>query len=403
MPRAIGFMVLVLVSSGGCGSPDRAPRGLPAAADAGSAPGSGTGGSTGTGGSGRGGSDIQIPLDGATLSDGNASCATDTKQAEERPLDLYVLLDQSGSMTKFAPNRWEPTVAALKDFIDGGRLDGVGVGLTYFPQALGQMAADITDETVKCNPATYRTPAVPIALLPGNAKALTDSIDAHHFTSAQSDTVEHYGTPTTQALAGVYGYLAQHQIEHPDHAVVLLLATDGQPLICGPGHYGNANNPDSVTAAIAAAATATAAIKTYVVGIGPDVGNLDAWASAGGTGQSHAFLVQIDAMARQQFLSTLLSIRNLALPCDFAIPTVSGGALDPTKVNVQHAVPGSTPVRFTQVPDAATCQPNQSNWYYDSPASPGRVVMCPGACAELGKGGKVEIVYGCKTDVAVVH
>jgi hypothetical protein len=341
-----------------------------------------------------------ITLDGA-VSDGNATCATDTKQADERPLDLYVLLDQSGSMTKFSPNRWEPTVAALKDFVTGGRLDGVGVGLTYFPQALGQVATDITDETIKCNPSTYRMPAVPIALLPGNAMALVDSIDAHHFTSAQSDTVEHYGTPTTQALAGVYQYLAQHQSEHPDHAVVLLLATDGQPLICGPGHYGKANDPDSVTAAIAGAAAATPSIKTYVVGIGPDVGNLDAWAAAGGTGQSHAFLVQIDAMARQQFLSTLLSIRNLALPCDFAIPTVSAGPLDPTKVNVQHAVPGTPPVRFTQVPDAATCQPNQTNWYYDNPANPGRVIMCPSACTELGRGGKVEIVYGCKTDVAV--
>jgi hypothetical protein len=357
----------------------------------------------GTGAAGAAGSQVTIQLDASLRSDGNVSCATDTKRADERPLDIYILLDQSGSMTKFAPNRWEPTVAALKDFIGGGRLDGVGVGLTYFPQALGQVASDIADETVKCNPETYRTPAVPIAPLPGNAKALGDSIDAHHFTSAEADTVEHYGTPTTQALGGVYAYLAQHQSEHPDHAVVLLLATDGQPLICGPGHYGKANNPDSVAAAIAAAAGAASPLKTYVVGIGPDVGNLDAWAAAGGTGQSRAFNVQIDAMARQQFLATLLSIRNLALPCDFAIPTVSAGTLDPSKVNVQHVVPGAMPIRFTQVPDAATCQPNQPNWYYDNPAQPTRVVMCPAACAELGQGGAVDIVYGCKTDVAVVH
>jgi hypothetical protein len=325
MQRAIDLGVLLVVSAG-CG-PGATSRNLPAGAAAGSPPGSGGSFGAGAGGGGgAGGSDVVIPLDAGARSDGNATCATDTKQADERPLDLYVLLDQSGSMTKFAPNRWEPTVAALKDFVTGGRLDGVGMGLNYFPQALGQVASDIADETIKCDPATYRTPAVPIALLPGNAKALTDSIDA-----------------------------------------------------------------------------AAATIKTYVVGIGPDVGNLDAWAVAGGTGQSHAFLVQIDAMARQQFLATLLSIRSLALPCDFAIPTVSAGALDPTKVNVQHAVPGMAPVRFTQVPDAATCQPNQPNWYYDDPAKPSRVVMCPGACAELGQGGKVEIVYGCKTDVAVVH
>jgi hypothetical protein len=400
MPRAIHLLLVFAVVSAGCGS-QTAPRAAPPGADGGPPPVLGAGGSSGTGGFGTGGSGISIVLDGATLSDGNASCATDTEQANDRPLDLYILLDQSGSMTKFAPNRWEPTVAALKDFIGGGRLDGVGVGLNYFPQALGQTTSDNTDETIKCNPATYRTPAVPIALLPGNAKALVDSIDAHHFTSAESDTVEHYGTPTTQALTGVYLYLQEYQSQHPDHAVVLLLATDGQPLICGPGHYGKANDPDSVTAAIAAAAMATSPIKTYVVGIGPDVGNLDAWAAAGGTGQAHAFLVQIDAMAREQFLSTLLSIRNLALPCDFAIPTVSAGPLDPMKVNVQHVLPGTAPVRFTQVPDATMCQPNQSNWYYDNPTMPSRVIACPAACAELGQGGKIEIVYGCKTDVSV--
>jgi hypothetical protein len=351
-------------------------------------------------GAGNGGAGISIRVDAAA--DAPATCASDTQQANQRPLDIYILLDQSGSMTKFAPNRWEPTVAALKAFIGGGRLDGVGVGLAYFPQALGQMTSNIEDETVKCDPATYQKPSVPIGALPGNAKALTDSLDAHHFTSAESDTVEHYGTPTTQALTGVYLYLQAYQQQHPDHAVALLLATDGQPLICGPGHFGNANNPDSVAATITAAAAAMPPIKTYVVGIGPDVGNLDAWAVAGGTGQTQAFLVRIDAMAQEQFLSTLLSIRNLALPCDYAIPTIMTGALDPMKVNVQHTAAG-TPTRFTQVPDAASCQADQSNWYYDDPILPTRVFMCPTACAELGKGGSVEIVYGCKTDVAIVR
>jgi len=391
---AISFMAIFGVIVMACGGDRASPR----LTDASSPSGSGGEISTDAGGSGTG-----ILVDGASAADANANCATDTRRAEQRALDLYILLDQSGSMTKFSPNRWEPTVAALKSFINGGRLDGVGIGLTFFPQALGQLTSDMTDETDKCDPVTYQTPAVPIGLLPGHAKALTYSLDAHHFTAAQADTVEHYGTPTTQALTGVYRYLDQHQRRNPDHAVALLLATDGQPLICGPGHYGSANDPDSVTAAIAGAASSTPSIKTYVVGIGPDVGNLDAWASAGGTGQTRAFLVQINATAEQQFLATLLSIRNLALPCDYAIPTVSSGKLDPTRINVQHTVPGSDPIRFTQVPDSASCQPNESNWYYDSPTDPSRVIMCPAACAELGKGGSVDIVYGCKTDVAIVR
>src|SRR5689334_19644080 len=129
MRRAIELVILFVVSAG-CGTGSTS-RNLPAEPAAGSGPRSGSGGSSpvGTGGTGAAGGDVTIQLDAGLRSDGNASCATDTKRADERPLDLYILLDQSGSMTKFAPNRWEPTVAALKDFIGGGRLDGVGVGL----------------------------------------------------------------------------------------------------------------------------------------------------------------------------------------------------------------------------------------------------------------------------------
>jgi hypothetical protein len=303
-------------------------------------------------------------------------------------------------MTKFSPNRWEPTVAALKAFITGGKLDGIGVGLNYFPQGTG---ASSEDETVKCNPATYQTPAVPIDLLPGNARALTDSIDAHHFTSAQADDVDHYGTPTTQALTGVYQYLAGYQGAHPDHAVALFLATDGEPLLCGPGHYGDANTPDTVAAAITAAASATAPLKTYVIGIG-DVARLDVWAAAGGTGQP-AFIVNINsAMAQLEFLETLTKLEQLALPCDFAVPpSTAGSELDPNKVNVEHAVLGQDTARLTQVSGPATCQATQLNWYYDDPAKPAKVILCPTACADLAKGGRVSIVYGCATEVAVVN
>jgi hypothetical protein len=338
--------------------------------------------------------------DAAVSTDGGETCATDTREAKTRPLDIFILLDQSGSMTKFAPNRWEPTVAALKAFISGGKLDGIGVGLNYFPQGTGTSSED---ETVKCNPTTYQTPAVPIALLPDNAKALSDSIDAHHFTSAQADDVDHYGTPTTQALTGVFAYLGTWHEAHPDHSVALFLATDGEPLLCGPGHYGPANTPDTVTEVIAAAAAAAAPLKTFVIGIG-EVQRLDDWAAAGGTGQK-AFIVDINsAMAQLQFLETLTTLQRLALPCDYAIPSVTEGSeLDPGKVNVEHAVPGKDPVGFSRVPNQASCQAGQSNWYYDDAAKPTKVIMCPGACADLAQGGSVNIVYGCATHVAVVN
>jgi hypothetical protein len=41
----------------------------------------------------------------------------------------------------------------------------------------------------------------------------------------------------------------------------------------------------------------------------------------------------------------------------------------------------------------------KGGWYYDDPANPTKIIMCPTTCAALqgDVGGKVEVIFGCET------
>ena len=64
------------------------------------------------------------------------SCVTSRAEAERVPVDMYIMLDRSGSMlaeTGAGPTKWDATREALDNFIQDPRSQGLGVGLQYFP------------------------------------------------------------------------------------------------------------------------------------------------------------------------------------------------------------------------------------------------------------------------------
>ena len=337
-----------------------------------------------------GSSSIIVPGDGGTSGDGVANCAADSQQATTLPLSIYVLLDQSGSMTSDG-NRWAPVTTALKAFLADPSTAGMGVGLQYFP-----LGATTTSDPNICVSTNYAVPDVPVQDLPGNDAALAASIDKHFFTAAQANDPAHWGTPTYPALQGSYVAIRQYLSANPTRRGVLLLATDGLPSKLCMG-----DTSPEVTALIAAQAAMTPPVQTYVVGIG-NVANLNDWAMAGGTGHT-AFLVDgVGTTTQDDLTKALNEIRNLALPCDYAIPTPEAGAIDPTKVNVQFTPPGQMATLFPNVANAAACDATQPTWYYDDPAAPTRVVMCPSACTTLHQdGAKIDVLFGCKTEVLI--
>jgi hypothetical protein len=225
-----------------------------------------------------------------------------------------------------------------------------------------------------CNVVDYATPVVDIAPLPGNAAAIK---------SAVATQMLGLTTPTVPALQGAIQYGTTYQMAHPDRRVVLVLATDGEPNDCN-------SNAQAVALAAAAAAAQTPPLNTYVLGIGPSTGNLDAIALAGGT--SAAYMVT--SSGTSQLLQALNAIRTKTqtqvgtkIACSQKIPpSNSWKALD-YAATVVKTTTGDSGVSMAppRVADRAACG-TMEGWYFDDPVQPTTIEFCPATCSAVSTG-----------------
>lgn len=91
-------------------------------------------------------------------------------------------------------------------------------------------------------------------------------------------------------------------------------------------------------------------------------------------------------------------VQSKTLDCAWKIPVPPvGQVFDKTKVNVEFTGSGGkSPIYY--VADAASCGP-QGGWYYDDPANPTTIRVCPSTCTvfQADPMGKVDILFGCDT------
>jgi len=341
----------------------------------------GTGGASGSGGASFAGADGSSAWDGSssgaaagapdagmtgTVPDGD-TCGRDEYGAEVRPLDMFIMMDRSGSMVIPFGSIWTPVAAAIGTFVTLPEAAGMGVGINFFPL-----------EPDQCNVGAYATPAVGIAPLPQNGPAIQGALQANGPTFGE--------TPTLPAMQGAIQYAQAWAASNPGRKTIVVLATDGEP---------NACNPDVPGVAAVAAQGAAAGIDTYVIGIGNLVG-VNQIAMAGNTGQ--ALVVSTDpAQSSQQFLAAMNQIRGAAVPCDYGIPAAARD--DPSKVNLDFTPGGQQAQRVPNVVDAGGCQPGASGWYYDDPSAPQRIFTCPDTCNAFKSAtrGRVNVIVGCPT------
>jgi hypothetical protein len=317
------------------------------------------GGSSGFGGGTGSGDDGGLSLMGA--------CSYSTSKGQEKALDVYIMLDQSLSM--LGP-KWTGVTDAINSFVMQP-LTGVSVGIQYFALNLAS-----------CTDTDYATPEVEIAPLPGVASKITASLAAH-----APSTV----TPTLAAEEGAVEHAQAWAKMHPDDAVIVLLATDGDPDSCNL-------MPDPVTPVANAAMAGfmgTPKIATFVIGVGSDLANLNQIAAAGGT--TSAFIVDTSMNVQTQFLAALNSVRGTALGCQYKIPAPpSGGTIDFSKVNVQFTNNGKQTI-FPQVSDKSKCPSSGNAWYYDNNTTPTQIILCTTSCGAVSVGGEIDVLTGCQT------
>jgi hypothetical protein len=74
--------------------------------------------------------------------------------------------------------------------------------------------------------------------------------------------------------------------------------------------------------------------------------------------------------------------------------------IDPTLVNVSYTPGGGAAETLGQVGGASSCGAS-GGWYYDDPAHPATINLCPSTCTmvQSDPGAKMSIVLGCATSV----
>lgn len=361
-----------------CSASDTDPFGTGTSGSGGSA---GTAGTGGTGGStaGTGGDgDAAVVFDTGFTGDGqinaDTSCADLTLQAEAVPLDMYFMLDVSGSMSG-------TNISALRDglsnFFQDPQSAGLGAAAQMFPIA---KYSDPYDET--CDQNAYAKPAVPWGVLPN--PSLVGWV--------QSLTPNGY-TPSIPALTGAVQACHDRTTVMPTHKCAVVFVTDGRP----EGNCPPTNLAAEAPLGVVAENAFNAGIPVFAIGfpgldtIGQSV--LNTIAVKGGTGTP--VIIQ-GGNVGQAFIDALEDIRGTALGCEYQMPTAEAGTVNPNLVKVTYKPGGATEAEeVSRMDSAADCVGD--GWYYDDNASPSKLIMCPSTCEKMqnDEGGEVQILLGC--------
>ncbi|HVW29763.1 MAG TPA: hypothetical protein VHC69_30575 [Polyangiaceae bacterium] len=349
------------------------------------------------------GSSSGLPVTGVTPVNTASACASQTLGAAAASLDIFIMLDKSGSMSDKTANgssKWDVITQSLDDFVNDPKSAGIEAGLGFFGIGSGGSSrsggGSRGGASTSCTAADYATPVVAIAALPANAKPIASAIGQESPSG---------NTPTEPALQGAIDYATQWAHQHPTHKVIVVFATDGLPNGC--------NSSVAGAAAIAAAGVkGPPSIPTYVIGVFGDqdcpggvtqgqqcdvVSNTNQIAKGGGT--QSAFIVNASGDTGAQFLQALNSIRSAnAVGCDFAVPAPTGGrVVDFSSATVEYTPGGGSPTSIAWVASATACGSTSGGWYYDSATAPNHILLCDATCNEVKADPKAEIdvMLGC--------
>jgi hypothetical protein len=369
----------------------------------------GAGGDDGSGAQGAGtGTGGDNPFDaGFDAAGGEGPCVAEDFPGELVPLDLYIMQDKSASMAD--ESKWSSVTTALTTFINSPQEPGLGVGIGFFPLPPSQpipqtcvtnpdcglygpcmnwlgnkvCAGSLAPDT-SCDPLDYDDAEVPIAELTDAQRQLLLGAIAGHDPDGDA-------TPTEPAIQGALAYTVVSALQNPTHLTYLVYATDGEPTGCTYNSVAEAANIAQQ------AATGAPPVKTFVIGVGSLLSDLNEIASKGGTGQ--AYLVDTGPNATQAFLDALVEIRANGM-CMFTIPMPSQGEPLYDHVNVVLTDPDNPDQKLTiyYVADEAACDPTEGGWYYDDPADPHMIVLCPASCQKVrDTGWNINVAVGCTT------
>jgi len=433
---ALGFiapLALCLFTVPACGGDASTDEGETPVTPVGSADASGSGGDAGTSvqdaGKRRDGSFVEDELadasypgdvrfswdsgktDAALTAD--AACAETSATATLRPLDLFVVLDRSGSMSETSPSdtsavwgtndcnvsaspantsKWCLTVNALGAFF---QLTGQGdrrAALQFFPTNL-ELGSGVLPDTVpnECNGVNVGTPAVSLVSIPTSATQLVGALN--------TATPNGSYTTTEGAIRGMNAFTSAAANRSATRTLAQVLITDGAPTAC-------TLRDNTSLAALLETQRTQQGVSTFVVGMnGANYTNLEALAVGGGApshtnlcanGSASCHYYDVGAGSAAAFSQALRDIQLAAVGCAYNLPSPPSGIIDPDRVRVSYQS-GATSSDLARVTNAAACGANGNGWYYDNNTTPSSVRLCTTTCntVRADASAQLRVLFGC--------
>jgi hypothetical protein len=273
------------------------------------------------------------------------TCSQTSLPATQSPVDMFFMLDVSGSMTGTNMAILQPGVTG---YTNGASSAGTWASGNQFPIEINTVTS--------CVPSDYSKSVVPWSALPSTA-----------FSQWVSALVVLGLTPSVPALQGAVSACKTRKLSQPGRTCMVIFVTDGEPTECDP----NGQAAMTTLGAIAADAWANGiAVHGIAFPNMTSVGTslLNYIAQQGGTG------APTTVYSASQLTTLLQTIQGSAVSCTFAKPP---GTLD----TVQLTPTNGPAVILPRVLDASQCAGDA--YYYDNNTTPTQIVMCPTTCQKL--------------------
>ncbi len=341
---------------------------------------------------------------GAMCTNGVCGCSefSEQQQSQGGPLDVYFIFDRTSSMGEdcaYEPGGTpsENSKACYATYALPNYLTSVA------PEVETRLAFQFLSLEGGCDGGPYSVPLVPLTPLPVTA-------DHQLVQEISNENFDHdIGTDLEGALRGIAAFTAANQT--PGREMIGVLMTDGDPTANDNNSCQSETNIDALEQIIADHYAATG-IRIFIIGMeGASEENLEQLATAGGAEPHDDFCGDLNPPCHywnvgngsgDAVANALQAIQQQAtpLPCEYPISQITppaGSSLDLTTLNIR-LTSGGTTTTVVQAPSEAECPTDQNAWYYDNPASPTKVLLCPSACALVANstsGAQVSVVAGC--------